>query len=263
MTSIRPLITNPAKQKLKAGESIFGVNIFEALTPSIVKIAANAGSDMLMVDAEHALNDDGRLSLFLTLVRDNGMAPVVTVIAPERALVSRVLDAGAMGIILSHSETPEQMKDLVRWVKYAPEGERGLAMGANAGYDGYDVARYCREANDAMLVLPKIESPLGVENADAMMDVEGVDGVVFGPGDLSAKMGHPGQWEHPEVLAAINSVVDAAIARGLAVEPPVMPAGRAEYERDLTRGVRIFGATRQTEYDLYRDALYRVLAIYR
>ena len=218
---------------------------------------------MLMVDAEHAINDDGRLSLFLTLVRDNGMAPVVTVIAPERALVSRVLDAGAMGIILSHSETPEQMQDLVRWVKYAPEGERGLAMGANASYDISDVARFCREANDAILILPKIESPLGVENAGAMMDVEGVDGVVFGPGDLSAKMGHPGQWEHPEVLAAINSVVDAAIARGLAVEPPVMPADRAEYERDLARGARIFGATRQTEYDLYRDALERVLAVYR
>ncbi len=263
MDSDQPLIANRAKEKLKAGEPIFGVNIFEALTPSVVKVAAKAGFDMLMVDAEHALNDDGRLPLFLTLVRDNGVAPIVTVIAPERALVSRVLDAGAMGIILSHSETPEQMEDLVRWVKYAPEGVRGLAMGANAGYDGRDVARYCREANNAMLVLPKIESPLGVENAGAMMDVEGVDGVVFGPGDLSAKMGHHGRWEHPEVLAAINSVVDAAIARGLAVEPPVMPSDNAEYQRDLNRGARIFGATRQTEYDLYRDALNRVLAPYR
>ena len=86
-----------------------------------------------------------------------------------------------MGIILSHSETPEQMEDLIRWVKYAPEGVRGLAMGANAGYNSSDIARYYREANDAMLVLPKIESPLGVENAGAMMDVEGVDGVVFRP----------------------------------------------------------------------------------
>ena len=102
------------------------------------------------------------------------------------------------------------MEDLVRWVKYAPDGERGLAMAANAGYDGSDVARYCREANQATLILPKIESPLGVQNAGDIMDVEGVDGVVFGPGDLSAKMGHHGQWQHPEVLAAINSVVDAA-----------------------------------------------------
>jgi 2-dehydro-3-deoxyglucarate aldolase/4-hydroxy-2-oxoheptanedioate aldolase len=259
----QPLISNPAKDKLNAGEPIFGVNIFEALTPSVVKIAANLGFDMLMVDAEHALNDDSRLAMFLTLVRDNGVAPIVTVTAPERALVSRVLDAGAMGIILSHSETPEQMEDLVRWVKYAPEGVRGLALGANASYDGSDIARYCREANQATLVLPKIESPLGVENAGAMMDVEGIDGVVFGPGDLSAKMGLPGQWEHPEVLAAINSVVDAAIARGLAVEPPVMPNDKIAYNRELIRGARIFGATRQTEYDLFRDAATRVLDAYR
>ena len=262
MTSQRPIISNPAKEKLKAGEPIFGINIFEALTPSVVKVAANAGFDMLMVDAEHALNDDSRLAMFLTLVRDNGMAPVVTVIAPERALVSRVLDAGAMGIILSHSETPGQMEDLVRWMRYAPEGVRGLAMGANAGYDASDVARYCREANDAMLVLPKIESPLGVQNAAAMMEVEGVDGVVFGPGDLSAKMGHHGNWEHPEVLAAIESVVDAAIERGKAVEPPIMPNDRATYERELARGARIFGPTRQTEYDLLRDAVERVFGVY-
>lgn len=263
MDEQHPLISNPAKEKLKAGEPIFGINVFEALTPSVVKIAANAGFDMLMVDAEHALNDDGRLAMFLTLVRDNGMAPVVTVIAPERSLVSRVLDAGAMGIILSHSETVDQMEELVSWVRYAPEGVRGLAMGANAGYDGSDVARYCREANDGMLVLPKIESPLGVENAGAMMDVEGVDGVVFGPGDLSAKMGFHGEWEHPEVLAAINSVVDAAIERGLAVEPAVMPSDASEYRRELIRGARIFGATRLTEYDLLRDAYEGVLRVYR
>ena len=68
------LISNPAKEKLNAGEPIFGINIFEALTPSVVKVAANAGFDMLMVDAEHALNDGNGLSMFLTLVRDNGMA---------------------------------------------------------------------------------------------------------------------------------------------------------------------------------------------
>ncbi len=259
----RPLISNPAKKKLRAGEPIFGINVFEALTPSVVKIAADLGFDMLMVDAEHALNDDGRLAMFLTLVRDNGMAPVVTVIAPERSLVSRVLDAGAMGIILSHSETADQMEDLVSWVRYSPDGVRGLAMGANAGYQGSDVARYCREANEAMLVLPKIESPLGVENAGAMMDVDGVDGIVFGPGDLSAKMGFHGEWEHPEVLAAINSVLDAAIKRGKAVEPPVMPTDASAYRQDLIRGARIFGATRQTEYDLLRGAAAQVLDVYR
>ena len=156
-----------------------------------------------------------------------------------------------------------QVEDLVRWVKYAPEGERGLALGANAGYDPSDVARYCRESNEATLVLSKIESPAGVRNAEAIMDVEGVDGVVFGPGDLSAKMGLHGEWEHPKVLAALEGVVSAALDRGLAVEPPVMPNDRRSYEREVERGVRIFGATRRSEYDLLREAAEAVMAPYR
>ncbi len=263
MTSEMRSIVSPAKEKLMSGEPIFGINVFESLMPSVVKVAAMSGFDLIMVDTEHAIHNDETLSNFLILARDNSLTPVVTVIAAERSLVSRVLDAGALGIILSHAETAEQVEDLVRWVKYAPEGMRGLAMGANASYDGSDVARYCRDANRLTLVLPKIESPLGVENAEAIMDVEGVDGVVFGPGDLSAKMGLHGQWEHPEVLAAIDSVVESAIARGLAVEPPVMPIDRSSYEREMKRGARIFGATRRTEYDLLKDAADRVMAIYR
>ena len=263
MPSVEPLITNPAKEKLKAGQPIIGINVFEALTPSIVKVAAMVGFDLVLVDTEHVVHNDETLTNFLVHARDNGLAPVVTVVAPERALVSRMLDAGALGIILSHAETAEQVEDLVRWTKYAPEGERGLAMGANVGYANTDVARYCLEANEATLVLPKIESAVGVRNAEAIMDVTGVDGIVFGPGDLSAKMGLHGQWEHPDVLAAIEGVVQGALARGLAVEPPTMPADRAQYERELARGVRIFGATRRSEYDLLMEAAGNVMAVYR
>ena len=259
----RPLITSPAKEKLRAGRPVIGMNVFESLRPSVVKIAETAGFDMILVDTEHVVHNDETLTNFLVLARDNGLTPLVTVVAPERALVSRMLDAGALGIILSHAETAEQARDLVRWVKYAPVGERGLALGANAGYDSSDVARYCRESNEATLVLPKIESPAGVRNAEAIMDVRGVDGIVFGPGDLAVKMGLHGQWEHPEVLGALEGVVQAALERGLAVEPPVMPVDRASYEREVERGVRIFGATRRSEYDLLREAAEAVMAPYR
>ena len=258
----RTLITSPAKEKLKAGRPVIGMNVFESLRPSVVKIAAMAGFDMLLVDTEHVIHNGETLANFLVLTRDNGLTPLVTVVAPDRALVSRMMDAGALGTILSHAETAEQVQDLVRWVKYAPEGERGLALGANAGYDSSDVALYCRESNEATLVLPKIESPAGVRNAGAIMDVDGVDGVVFGPGDLAAKMGLHGQWEHPEVLAALEGVVRAALDRGMAVEPPVMPVDRASYEREAARGVRIFGATRRSEYDLLREAAEAVMAPY-
>ena len=262
MPSKEPIITNPAKDKLKAGRPITGMNVTESLRPSVVKVAAMVGFDLILAETEHVIPNGETLTNFLVLARDNGLTPIVTVIAPERALVSRMLDAGALGIILSQAETAEQVEDLVRWTKYAPEGERGLGMGANAGYDTSEVERYCREANEATLVLPKIESAVGVRNAEAIMDVKGVDGIVFGPGDLSVKMGFHGQWEHPEVLAAMEGVVQGALARGLAVEPPIMPTDKAAYRRELARGVRIFGAMRRSEWNLMKEAANNLMAIY-
>ncbi len=198
------MITSPAKEKLKAGRPVTGMNVFESLRPSVVKIAAMAGFDMVLVDTEHVVHNGETLTNFLVLSRDNGLTPLVTVVAPYRALVSRMLDAGALGIILSHAETAEQVEDLVRWVKYAPEGERGLALGANAGYDPSDVARYCRESNEATLVLPKIESPAGVRNAEAIMGVEGVDGVVFGPATCRRRWGFTASGSIPRYLPPLT-----------------------------------------------------------
>ena len=124
------------------------------------------------------------------------------------------------------------------------------------------MARYCREANEATLVILKVESRMGVENAEAMMSIDGIDGIVFGPGDLAADMGLHGQWEHPAVLAAIESVVELALARGIAVEPPIMP-DREGYPRERERGCLIFGAMRTTEYALFREAALNAIAPYR
>ena len=257
------VITNRVKSALSKGESVKGLNVFESLRPSVIKIAAQAGFDFIMVDTEHVVHNDETLTNFLVLARDNNLAPMVTVVSPERSLVSRMLDAGALGIVLSHADTAEQVENLVRWSKYAPEGERGLALGPNADYDDSDIAGYCKAANEAIVVVPKIESTLGVRNIDRIVSVEGVSGIVFGPGDLAATMGLHGQWEHPEVLAAIETVIDAALAHGLAVEPAVMPANQSEYKRQRERGIQIFGATRCSEYHLLQAAVLQVMEPYK
>ena len=76
-------------------------------------------------------------------------------------------------------------------------------------------------------------------------------------------MGHHGQWRHPEVLAAMESVIEIARARSVAVEPAEFPTDSAEYVRQRERGIQIFGQTRETEYQLLRDAAERALAQYR
>lgn len=263
MNNSLTFIANLAKNRLKAGEPVLVFNVFESLRPSIVKIVKQTGYHMLMIETEHVLHDEYALTNFIISARDNGLSPLVTVPTTDRLLVSRLLDSGALGINLCHAETRQQVDDLVRWMKYPPAGERALAMGANVDYQIADAAAYCRQANDATLLMLKIESQNGVENAEELLTNEWVDAVVFGPGDLAASMGYHGQWRHPKVLAAMERVIELAIAHDIAVEPAESPRDAAEYARQRARGALIFGPTRQTEYELLRDAADRALSPYR
>ena len=263
MSDSPPTISNPAKRRLKAGEPVLVFNVFESLRPSVIKIVKQTGYDMIMIETEHVLHDEYILTNFIISARDNGLSPIITVPTTDRILVSRLLDAGALGINLCHAESTEQVDDVVRWMKYPPHGERALAMGANTEYVDVDAGQYCREANEATMLVLKIESRLGIENAERLMANEWVDGIVFGPGDLAASMGHHGGWQHPEILAAMESVIELALARGISVEPAEYPVDGAEYAAQRERGIQIFGPTRVTEYQLLKDAAERAITVYR
>ena len=262
MVADQPLIANPAKEVIKAGGPLFGFNVFESLRPSVAKIVARAGYNLLLVENEHVIHNEETLTNFLVIARDNGLSPVVTALVPDRPFVSRMLDSGALGICLSHADRPEQVEELATWMKYAPVGQRGLALGANADYRDDEVARYCREANEATMLLLKIESSEGVQNAESMLSHEWVDGVVFGPGDLAATMGYHGEWEHPKVVHAIDRVIEIALDRGLATEPAIYPRTRDEYEKQREAGIQLFGRFRKSEYDLLREGAVSDLSIY-
>lgn len=257
-----PIIYNHAKTLLKSGKPVKGINIFEFLNPSTIQISSQLGYDMILIENEHVMQKSDQLSSAFLLARSIGITPVVTVIEPNRSIVSKMLDSGALGIILSHAETIEQAKDLVKWSKYPPKGERGLALGANIEYQVKNIPSYCNEANEEILLLLKIESVKGVENADLMMSVDGIDGVVFGPGDLAADMQLYGQWEHQEVLLKIENVISSAINKGLAVEPSIMPNDKEKFHKDISRGIKIFGPTRKSDYQLFRDAAYAEIENY-
>ena len=254
MRELESYYRNRAKESLKSGESVRAFNVFESLRPSVVSIVAQTGYDMIMVETEHIHHNAETLTNFLVMSRNAGLCPIVTVPEVSRALVSRTLDAGALGICLSHSETPEQVEELVRCMKYAPDGHRSLAHGPNASYLIEDASAFCASANDATLLLLKIESRLGLENAEEMLSIEWVDGIVFGPGDLAADMGLHGQQDHPDLIGSMESVAKIALDRGKAVEAPVHATSSAEYKLQRERGFQIFGPIRTTEYDLLRKA---------
>ena len=245
-------IINRAKRRLNQGHDIRVFNVFDSLKPSTIKIVKQSGYNMIKVDAEHFLHNPETLNNFLVMARDNELSPAVTIPTVSRPMVSTLLDAGAQGICLAHAETLDQVEELVKWMKYPPIGERALAPGSNAEYIIDDPLFHCENENKVTLLILKIESRKGVENAESLLSNEWVDAIIFGPGDLAADMGFHGQWEHDEVINAMQKVCTIAIEKGKAVEAPSLATNRSEYISQREAGYQIFGPHRGTEYDLLR-----------
>jgi 2-keto-3-deoxy-L-rhamnonate aldolase RhmA len=141
--------------------------------------------------------------------------------------VLRVLDLGAIGIVVPHVDSAAQAEDAVRAAHYPPRGDRGFATYTRAGRFGLTgVDEHLAAAAERTVVIAMIESRAGVAAAGEIADVDGVDAVFVGPADLALDLGHPGEPRHPEVAAAIADV-GAAVRRRCALMAIVADAAGA------------------------------------
>ncbi len=212
---------NKAKAKLKAGEIVFGSEI---MFPSadVVEILAYAGLDFVYMDMEHSATTHESLAHMIRACEIGGSTPLVRI--PESVpgeypgVILRILDLGAMGVIVPHVDTREEAKAVVDAVKYAPLGRRGMFdVGRQTGYGTrMSAPEYVERANAETLVVIMIESSEGLANIDDILSVEGIDVVQIGSSDLSASMGFRGDLAAPEVVAAIDRIVGATRKRGIA-----------------------------------------------
>ena len=143
-------------------------------------------------------------------------ASILRIPSCGEAEIKKALDIGADGIIAPGVNSVAMAADIVRWCKYPPQGQRGVGLGRAQGY-GLDFAEYVGSANDDIAVIIQAEHIDAVENIDAIVQVDGIDSVFIGPYDLSASMGLMGEVDHPDVVAAIDTVFDACKRQGIAV----------------------------------------------
>ena len=203
------------KARLRAGETVYGIMLSELYVPNLVRLLARCGYDYLLLDCEHGYYDMTQAANIIAVADGIGMPVVVRVTQPSRTLITKYLDMGARGILLSNSADEREAKALVDVCCYAPLGDRGIStFRAHTGYQSGDVKGIMREANARNLVICQIESPQAVEEIDGILGVDGVDGVLVGPNDLSQHMGIFGQYDHPEMERALARVADAAKAKG-------------------------------------------------
>jgi 2-keto-3-deoxy-L-rhamnonate aldolase RhmA len=209
------------KEKTSASESrknksTTGIMIRMVTNPGIALMAKNVGFDFIMVDMEHGDYSWPQVSAIATTGQGAGMRVYARVPELSRGNVSRALDCGITGVMVPMLETVEQAKQLVKWAKYPPIGERGYSsIGAMGGYRTVsDISGTMAMRNEEVVTIAQIETAAGVEAAARIAAVPGVDALLVGPYDLSISLGCPGDFTCEKERRAIETAAHAAKSNG-------------------------------------------------
>ena len=178
-------------------------------SPLIAEAMGQAGLDAVAVDMQHGMTDLQSLPAMLTAIATTQATPMVRLASGAPHEIMKALDAGAYGLICPLVNTAKQAEDLVDAASYPPRGGRSFGPFRARYYGGTD---YLDHANDSLLTLAMIETSEGYENLDAILAVEGLDGVFVGPSDLSQNLGVTGDFFNEKCIDAIDKV-SAACAK--------------------------------------------------
>jgi 4-hydroxy-2-oxoheptanedioate aldolase len=225
---------NPFKQALAAGRTQIGLWCSLASHYAIEAVAP-AGFDWLLLDTEHSPNDLESLLTQLQAAAAYPSHPVVRVPWNDMVNIKRVLDIGAQSLLIPMVDTAEQARAAVSYTRYPPGGVRGLAGTTRATRFGR-VRDYARRAHEQLCVLVQVETAQALGELDAILAVDGVDGVFIGPADLHASLGYPGELHHPEVWPRIEDAVQRIRRAGKA--PGFLTPNEADARRVLELGAQ-------------------------
>ena len=202
------------RKRVLAGECVYGMMIRQARDPGAPAIYAAAGYDFAFIDMEHGNYSMETVADLIRGAKSAGIAPVIRIPHLETHFISRVLDAGAEGIMVPMTSTKDQAEAIVHYSKYTPLGHRGF--GSQTGQTDYKPVKsveFMKEANEHTLIIAQIETQEAVENIDAILGVEGIDVGLIGPNDLSISLGIPDQMNSETLIKAIDRVVERAKKR--------------------------------------------------
>ena len=201
---------NPIQQALKSGRPVLGTMIVQVRAPAFIQLFASYGLEFFIIDMEHGSYSFETAADLIQVARLAGITPLVRVNEPHYHLISRLLDAGAQGIMTPRVETVEKVHKLLTASHYPPQGERGFSrLAAHLNYADVDVAAYAEYANTNLVNLIQIETARGVEEIDSLVTVPGVDGVIVGMEDLALSLGLGGDTRHALAVEMLERIVSA------------------------------------------------------
>jgi 4-hydroxy-2-oxoheptanedioate aldolase len=209
---------NLFKQALQEKQAQIGLWLGLA-DPYAAEAVADSGFDWVLIDGEHAPNDVRRVLAQLQALAPYPVHPIVRPVIGDVPLIKQLLDIGTQTILVPVVETAQQAAQMVAATRYPPKGIRGVGSALARSSRWNQIEDYLHVADGEMCVLVQVETRLGLENLAQIAAVDGVDGVFFGPADLSASLGFLGRPGTPEVqqriMDGIKRVADLGKAPGI------------------------------------------------
>ena len=208
MSNTTRLLRNPLAETLKSGGLGLAMLLKHARTGDIALAAKTCGLDAVYVDLEHSVVSESDAAQICVSAQLAGITPLVRVPSHDAHHATRMLDAGALGIVVPHVESAEEAAHVVRACKFAPDGERSVA-GAwpHLAYESWPPQEARRALNAQSMVIVMLETPEAVERAASIAAVPGVDVLHVGSTDLSEALGIPGQFGHAKMEDAFARVI--------------------------------------------------------
>lgn len=209
---------NLLREKTMAGEKTVGT-FAELSSEAAVELMGYHGMDYVIIDTEHGIADVETATSLIRAAKLAGTTPLVRTKDGQRNSILKMLDAGAMGLVIPNIHSVEEVKEVIEYGKYYPVGNRGVAPATGSHFWTKDYAKQGLEhlfevANREQLIIPQCETKGALENIEEIVALDGVDGIFVGPFDLSTALGKPGQLDDPEVVEAIQHIVDVCNEAG-------------------------------------------------
>lgn len=224
---------NSFKAAINAGQLQIG--FWQSMgTVITAEISAYAGFDWLLVDGEHGVNDLRSIRDQLQVISPSPSHAIVRIATSDAVAIKQVMDAGAQTILVPMVETAAEAEEMVKAMRYPPDGMRGNGAGVvRVSNYGRDID-YVANANEAACLLVQVESMTAIANLDEILAVDGVDGVFIGPADLATSMGYIKEPSHPYVENAIHDAIRRIKAAGKA--PGILMGARVRVDKYIELG---------------------------
>lgn len=206
---------NTVKAKLYRGEVAMGPFI-PLPAPSVVELTALAGFDFGIIDCEHGYESLESVYAMTLAAEARGMTAIARCPQRDPQVILRYLDLGVQGLHVPQINTKQEAEEFVQACTYQPRGWRGSASPRAADYGLSGMAMYdtMQHLNREMLTIAHIENPRAVENLAEICEVDGLDVLFLGRGDLSHALGVPNQFDAPAVMEMMARVVEKSKGSG-------------------------------------------------